>query len=611
MDVYILSALLLIVFLVVIVSIVIYYAQKPTSSVDSKSDGLKNRFISVSKHNSDIEKTIQEDSKLHARIDETIKNSFDGNYENLKNKPYLFDGDYDKLKNKPNINKDELSDYNKLINKPDLFNGHYDSLIGKPLLFDGNWSNLHHMPLLFNTSWEKVEGKPDKFDTTWGQIEGKPEKYQTNWNMIDGKPPLNIWSAIQGKPNKFDTTWGQIENKPNKFDTTWGQIDGKPDKFDTTWGQIQDKPNKFDTTWAQIDGKPDKFPTNWDMIEGKPPVEVPQEQIDTWDKSEIKVLLDEKASTIHTHNISDIQGFNPAEYALLNHNHAYTSITGLSEELEKKQQVLTAGDNIVISGNEISALTPNLEPYATKTEVTNNMRTKEQSIQQKIDQKQNKLTAGTNISIDENNTISASHPNLDGYATKTSLNEYATKTSLSGYATNASLNQKQNKLSNTTDISVKNITASGSINGVSKTQMENLKNTTSDIQSQINRKANSDHNHDSVYAKTNHIHYNSRPIEVTYHNASQFRIAANYINGNTNFQNGALLSITSDNDRGNNIYYLALIIVGTWNKDSWYPKVVQIASSGHISHAGFHSEHGFMNMVFNHGGTSGLRHRWI
>lgn len=44
------------------------------------------------------------------------KSEFDGNYENLINKPALFDGDYEKLKNKPELFD---GDYNKLINKPE------------------------------------------------------------------------------------------------------------------------------------------------------------------------------------------------------------------------------------------------------------------------------------------------------------------------------------------------------------------------------------------------------------------------------------------------------------------------------------------------------------
>jgi hypothetical protein len=487
MDAYTLVIFLIVIFLVSVVAIVIYNAQNPSTKYDEK-DGLNNRFVSVSKHDADIEKSLQEDSKLHARIDESLKNSFDGNYDNLKNKPNLFDGDYEKLKNKPNINRDDLSDYNKLINKPDLFNGQYDSLIGKPLLFDGNWSNLHHVPSLFNTSWEKIENKPHRYPTDWNKIDGKPDRYHTNWDMIYGKPIKydTTWGQVEGKPDKFDTTWGHVEGKPDKFDTTWGQVEGKPDKFDTTWDQVENKPNKFDTTWGQIDGKPDKFPTKWDMIEGKPVTG--QAAIDDWAENELKLLLDEKASAVHTHNISEIQGFNPSDYALSNHNHAYENITGLSTELDKKQNSLTAGDNIIISSGKISALHPNLEPYAKKSEVTSDIKTKEEGILQKIDKKQNKLTAGANITINNTNTISASHPNLSGYATKASLNDYATKTSLNNTqsslnTTNRNLNAKQNKLTTSTDISVRNITAS-KINGVTKGQLQQLIH----LQSKLNSK---------------------------------------------------------------------------------------------------------------------------
>jgi hypothetical protein len=726
MDAYTLVILLLVIFLVSVVAIVIYNAQNPSSTKYDEKDGLNNRFVSISKHSADIEKSVQEDSKLHARIDESLKNSFDGNYDNLTNKPILFDGDYEKLKNKPNINRDDLSDYNKLINKPDLFNGQYDSLIGKPLLFDGNWSNLHHVPSLFKTSWEKIEnkphryptkwdkiddkpdryhtnwdmihGKPTKYDTTWGQVQGKPIKYDTTWGQVEGKPIKydTTWGQVEGKPDKFDTTWGQVEDKPDKFDTTWGQVEGKPDKFDTTWGQVQGKPDNFDTTWrkvkgkpkkfdttwdqiegkpqkfnttwSNIDDKPDKFPTNWDMIEGKPVTG--QTAIDNWAETELKKLLDEKASTVHTHNITEIQGFNPAEYALLNHNHAYENITGLSAELDKKQNVLLAGDNIIIKGSKISALHPNLDSYAKKTDikktsdalktllnkkqnsltagnniiikdskisavqpsldsyaktakVASDIKTKEESILKKIETKQNKLTAGTNITINNaNNTISApltgyaTKASLNNYATKASLNNYAPKSSLGGYATksslnttNVNLNKKQDKLTSSTDIAVRNITAS-SINGISNNQINNLRHTNRDIQTQLNEKASISQLNQK--ANNNHSHYSIRPTPVHVHNSIEFWIHGNAISGNTNFHNSGLLSITKDDNKG--VYFLGYVLSGRWSDgNTWHPKVITIASSGHFVHIGTKSTDGHMWMAFMSilVGSGGVRFKWF
>ena len=391
------------------------------------------------------------------------------------------------------------------------------------------------------------------------------------------------------------------------------------------------------------------------MIEGKPVTG--QKAIDKWAETELKKLLDEKASTVHTHNITEIQGFNPTDYALSNHNHAYENITGLSAELDKKQNLLTAGDNIIISSGKISALHPNLEPYAKKTEVTkvnNDIKTKEKSILQKIDQKQNKLKAGTNITINNtNNTISASQPNLSGYATKSSLNNYATKaslkdyatksslnnyapkSSLSGYATQASLNTtnrnlnaKQNNLTTSTDISVRNITAS-SINGISKHQINNLRHTNRDIQTQLNGKSNTNHNHDGAYAKTNHVHYNTRPSSVIKHTHNTFKIWANHINGNTSFQNGGLLSIVVEDDNYNEVYFLGFVIVGKWrhhgsrwehlpnlvfvHRGTWEPRVIPLAKKGGIEHIGWHSSVGDMSMVFTSGGRdmNKIKYRWI
>jgi hypothetical protein len=53
---------------------------------------------------------------------------------------------------------------------------------------------------------------------------------------------------------------------------------------------------------------------------------------------------------------------------------------------------------------------PNMSGYATTTQLTT-----------QLNAKQNTLTAGNNINISDN-TISATQPNLSGYATTTELN---------------------------------------------------------------------------------------------------------------------------------------------------------------------------------------------
>lgn len=75
--------------------------------------------------------TLSNQTDLQAALDakENAADAFDGNYENLTNKPALFSGDYRDLTNKPELFS---GDYNDLSNKPTLFSGNYNDLTNKP-----------------------------------------------------------------------------------------------------------------------------------------------------------------------------------------------------------------------------------------------------------------------------------------------------------------------------------------------------------------------------------------------------------------------------------------------------------------------------------------------
>lgn len=83
----------------------------------------------------------------------------------------------------------------------------------------------------------------------------------------------------------------------------------------------------------------------------------------------------------------------------------HKSVSEVISDLENgKQDVLTAGENVTIENNVISAHQPDLTPYAT-TEAMN----------EALSGKQDTLIAGSGITI-ENNVISAQQPSLEGYA---------------------------------------------------------------------------------------------------------------------------------------------------------------------------------------------------
>ena len=63
-----------------------------------------------------------------------ITDAFDGDYNNLTNKPTIFDGDYNNLSNKPTLFD---GDYNSLTNTPTSFNGDFTNLTNKPTTING------------------------------------------------------------------------------------------------------------------------------------------------------------------------------------------------------------------------------------------------------------------------------------------------------------------------------------------------------------------------------------------------------------------------------------------------------------------------------------------
>ena len=68
--------------------------------------------------------------------------------QNQINNINLFDGDYNNLTNKPTIPTAFSGDYNDLTNKPSLFSGDYDDLINKPTIFSGNYNDLVNRPII-------------------------------------------------------------------------------------------------------------------------------------------------------------------------------------------------------------------------------------------------------------------------------------------------------------------------------------------------------------------------------------------------------------------------------------------------------------------------------
>jgi cell division protein FtsL len=465
----IITAVLLVLF-VVIVAVFIFSLKDYITNVDEKVDNLKNDYVPLKKHNQDIDQSKNEDSRLHTRIDSTnekIDLSFDGNYDNLKNKPDLFDGDYMKLKNKPS----NSGDYNKLINKPQLFDGEYDSLTNKPDLFDKDYNKLKNKPALFDKDYNKLINKPDLFDKDYNKLKNKPDLFDKDYNKLINKPDL------------FDKDYNKLTNKPDLFDGSYNNLTNKPAHYPSKWDMIDDKPASFANVWDDIEGKPSDFPTSWELIKNKPAATAPTGPI--YDDSEIRGMIGGKAPLIHTHNISDIQGYDSnlskmltdylANYALLEHTHTMGNIQGLSDNLNTKSTIGHRHEASDINNLQsvIDSNLPNLSGYATTTALTSGLGTK-----------QGTLTAGDNINI-SGNTISATQPDVSGYATASALTtglagKQGTITGAITTVTDVDLGANKVIVSN----------SSGKIQGssVSKSILNFLSGLTGNVQTQINNK---------------------------------------------------------------------------------------------------------------------------
>ena len=160
--------------------------------------------------------------------------AFNGDYNNLTNKPTLFSGAYLDLTGKPDLSVYQLSstafsgDYNSLTGKPDLsvyqlgstaFNGDYNSLTGKPDLsvyqlgstaFNGDYNSLTNKPDLFSGSYIDLTGKPDlsvyqlsstAFNGDYNSLTGKPDLLKTtdintSTLEIDSNGKLNVIQQV-------------------------------------------------------------------------------------------------------------------------------------------------------------------------------------------------------------------------------------------------------------------------------------------------------------------------------------------------------------------------------------------------------------------------------
>ena len=214
----------------------------------------------------------------------------------------FFDGNYNNLINKPILSKFASSgSYYNLTELPYLFNGIFSNLENKPSYYPTNWkSHILNIPTYFKTEWNSyVFNKPSYFPTNWDtNINNKPDFYDVDWNSnIINKPiffPADWNKTIINKPTTYNVDWNSniynkpyfsefaytgdfknILNKPYIFDGYYSNLLEKPNyslvSFTGQYKDLVDRPNLFSGDYNELLNIPSYFLSDWNLnITNKP-----------------------------------------------------------------------------------------------------------------------------------------------------------------------------------------------------------------------------------------------------------------------------------------------------------------------------------------------------
>ncbi|AEX67288.1 hypothetical protein [Corynebacterium diphtheriae] len=150
---------------------------------------------------------------------------------------------------------------------------------------------------------------------TWEGLEGKPADFKPSAHTHATKEITGLDEALKAKADLI-TVDEKIKAIPKPVNT-WGELQEKPAKFppETHKHGIADVTGLQDaldekTTQAYVDGKISSLPkpaTSWSEITGKPDSFHPESHYhSTSDISGLDLMLQDKASSSHTHKIADI-----------------------------------------------------------------------------------------------------------------------------------------------------------------------------------------------------------------------------------------------------------------------------------------------------------------
>jgi hypothetical protein len=240
---------------------------------------------------------------------------FSGKYADLTGIPEVFDSNYFALKNLPNI-KDSVEKYSGIG-----FDGDYENLYNKPNLFSGNYEDLQNLPTLFSGEYADLTGVPEVFDSNYFALKNLPNvKDSVEKYGFDGD-----YENLQNKPNLFSGNYDELTNKPSLFSGDYENLTNKPDLFSGNYNELTNKPNLFSGSYNDLTNKPDLFSGDYADLHNTPNISALIETHNTSAGShsdirqrlvelqgEITSLLsklDGKSNVVHTHTKSQITDF--------------------------------------------------------------------------------------------------------------------------------------------------------------------------------------------------------------------------------------------------------------------------------------------------------------
>ena len=464
------------------------------------------------------------------------------NYDDLTNKPVLFSGTYADLTGKPTIptktseliNDSNFATVTLLDSKADKVHNHsYTELDDLPTLFSGDYKDLIGTPVIPSKTSELtndsnfattdlVNTKANKTHShSYLDLEDLPNLFSGNYNDLLNKPKIpTLISELENDNNYVNQAY--VEQRITDVATS-GEIDLSD--YVTT-AQLNTKADKVHThSYEDLTEKPTLFSGKYADLIGKPTIPTKTSDITNDSNFVTTSQLNTKADTIHTHSYEDLTD-KPTLFS-----GKYADLTGKPTIPTKVSELTNDSSFATTVQLSTKANTVHTHDYADLENKPTLFSGKYIDLLDKptIPSKTSELTNDSNfvdataLATKANLTHSHSYSDLEdkpvlfsgAYADLTGKPTIPTKiselTNDSSFATTSQLNTELNKKANTShthvysDILDAPVSFSGNYEDLINkptipTKVSDLENdenfaTTSQLNSGLNKKANSTHTH--------------------------------------------------------------------------------------------------------------------